>query len=295
MRFKIYILSIASLLFLSGNSFAKKKLKEFETTRVMQSAGAGVGALLINEVTVLNPAAITFIKDSTLYYQRSKTNLNDKNTSRNTYKEGQNEFLGFSDTTTPLKGGFSYLYQNEQEGNRKRFSLSSSGNVTKTTSLGMVYKYTDEFSDIIDNTYHQFTFGLTHIYDENIYLGLVVVDPQNKISEYSHYTLGIQYVMNNFIHILLDVGSGDTANSDKKAFTRYALQINSFQYFYFRTGRFHDKFNNIKGYTYGVSWVGPKFSIDYAYKNAEFISDDSEELYDGEHLIETSIALSALF
>lgn len=287
--------TIFGLLLVVLSSNGHSKLKEFETTRMMQMSGAGVGSLLVNETTVLNPASMIFVPQSTLYYQKDTTVLNEKSENRSGFEDGRNEFIGFSDASTKLKGGFSYLYQNENDGKRSRFALSSAGNVTKNTSLGIIYKYTDEFSDVIDNTYHQVTLGLTHIYSENLYLGLVVVDPQNKISEYAHYTIGIQYVLNNFIHLIGDIGSGDNANPDKAAFSRYAIQINSFKYFFIRAGRFHDKFNNREGYSYGLSWVGPRFSIDYAYKNSEKISEKTDTLFMGEELVETSLSVGALF
>lgn len=291
-----YFLILITIVFNSSFSIAGAKLKEFESTRTMQTANAGVGSILINETTLLNPASIAFIGESTMYYQKNTTNLDDKSTNRpGNYKEGRSEFLSFSDTTTPLKGGFSYLYQNEEYGKRTRYALSSAGNITKTTSFGISYKYTDEVSEIIEDSYHQFTLGFTHILNEDIVFGLVIVDPQRKIEQYSHFTLGFQYNLNPFISFMADVGSGDNKNTDKESFSRYALQINSFKYFFFRTGRFHDKFNNIRGFSYGLSWVGPKFAIDYAIKNSELISETSEELFKGEQLVETSFAISALF
>lgn len=292
---KTLIFLILLLVINSGNVFARAKLKEFESTRMKQAAGAGIGALLVNEATILNPAAINFLGTSTLYYQKDKTNLDDRNPARSFYEEGTSEYVGFTDVTTKLKGGFSYLYQNEQEGKRKRFSLSSAGAVTKQTSMGLIYQFGHEDSDIINNDYHLFTFGLTHIFSEALTLGLVIRDPQKRIREYAYYGVGFQYAFNQFIHVLADAGSGDTANPDKKSFTKYAIQLNSFKYLFLRTGRFHDKFNDTKGFSYGISWVGPKFSLDYAYKNSEKISDNSDELLQGEQLIETSLALSALF
>lgn len=288
-----YFTTLTILAFLSGTTHAK--LKEFETTRMMQMSGAGVGSLLVNEATVLNPAGLVFVPSSTLYYQKDSTVINEKDSSRSDYKDGRNEFLSFSDASTPLKGGFSYLYQNENDGKRSRYSLSSAGAVTKSTSLGFIYKYTDETSEIIDNSYHQMTFGLTHIYSENLYMGLIVVDPQNKISEYSYYALGLHYVLNQFIHLIGDIGSGDIANPDKAGFTKYAIQINSFEYFFFRVGKFHDNFNNRRGFSYGISWVGPRFSIDWAYKSSEIISQKSDRLLTGEEQVETSLSIGALF
>ncbi|MBD66897.1 MAG: hypothetical protein CME62_16970 [Halobacteriovoraceae bacterium] len=262
----------------------------------MQSGGAGVGSLLINETTLLNPASIVFLPRSTFNYQKNTKSIQEEDDQRDLdFKEGLSELISIQDTSTQLKGGLSYTYQNGDEGKRKRLALSSAGHLGKDLAMGIIYKYTQEESEIIDNDYHQFTLGFTQVLSENMTFGLIIVDPFNKIPEYSHALLGVQYNLNEFIQFLADVGSGDNANLDKEAISKLAIQINSFEYFYFRYGRFHDKYLNEKGASFGLSWVGPKFSVDYAIKNAEIIEEKSDRLFTDDKFIETSFAVSILF
>jgi hypothetical protein len=271
-------------------------MQEFHSTRRMQTGGAGVASLLINEGTLLNPASVSFFTDSTLYFQKSNTDLQDTDPNRNfKYNNGRSEFYNITDTTTSLKGGMSYLYQREEFGSRKRLALSSSIVVSKKASVGFIYKYTDEDSLIKDDKYHQYTLSGIYNYSKDFILGFVYVDPANSIPEYSHYILGIQYRFNPFITVIADFGSGDMKNSEKKSLSKFAVQVSPTERLYLRYGMFHDKFTNYKGIGYGVSWVGPKFAFDYAIKTSEIISESADEMLADESLVETSMGITVLF
>jgi hypothetical protein len=290
-----YILTFLSfnLVFLSS-SYAF--ISDYETARVQSSAGAGVASLLINESTVLNPASIAFFKQSTFYYQKGEHSLNDKNRLRNNdFKNGNDEFISFADTSSPINGGFSYQYQNLESGKRIRYAASFSNNLSKDSAFGLIYRYTDEKSDIIDDTYHQAVIGYSKIFTEKVSFGFTIVDPVHTVSEYFHYTAGVQYAFNEFFTAIADIGSGDVQNPDKSGFTKLALQVQSFRQLFIRYGQFHDQYKNFKGSSYGISWVGPKISLDYAYKSSEKISSVSDTLLNNEKIIETSFGLTVLF
>lgn len=284
------------LLICSSTANAKPKMQEFQSTRLMQTAGAGAASLLINEGTLLNPAAVSFFTDSTLYYQKSNIELYDSAVERNfDYNTSNSEFYNITDTTTSLKGGFSYLYQREEFGTRKRIALSSSIVTSKQTSIGFIYKYTDEDSLIKSEKYDEYTISALYNYSRDFILGFVYVDPTINISEYSHYTIGAQYRFNPFITIIGDIGSGDMKNSEKTSFTKFAVQISPTERVFLRYGMFHDKFTNYKGIGYGISWVGPKFAFDYAIKTSEILSESTDELLADESLVETSMGITILF
>ena len=143
-------------------------------------------------------------------------------------------------------------------------------------------------------TYNQFVLGITHIAKEGINFGFVVVDPTQNIKEYFKYTAGVQYTLHDTIDLLLDIGSGDTENSDKEAFTKMAIQLRTFKRFFLRYGRFHDKLYKEKGSGVGFSWVGPKFSIDFAQKSFEILRNTTDTIYTDEQITETSLGLTIL-
>ncbi len=49
------------------------KIRDFETTRLQSTSGAGVATILVNEASVLNPATIVFVPVSSFYYQNGNS------------------------------------------------------------------------------------------------------------------------------------------------------------------------------------------------------------------------------
>ena len=179
-------LLITTILFYSHLAISEVKPRNFQTTRLMQSGGAGVGSLLLNEATVLNPATSAFFTTSTIYYQKDKVELNDKESDRGyNFDDGMNEFVNITDTSAALKGAFSYLYQNEEFGKRKWLALSGASPLTKTSSLGITYRYIDEESNIRDEKFSQVVVGLIINQSENLTIGFTYVDPTIVESHYS--------------------------------------------------------------------------------------------------------------
>jgi hypothetical protein len=286
---------ISTLAFLSSTT-KSYAIWDFESTRLQSTAGAGVASLLINESSLLNPASIAFFKDSTFYYQKGVSSLDNTNSSRiKSFKDGFSEIVAFSDTSSPINGGFSYQYQNNQQGKRVRYATSISQALGKSSSLGLIYRYSQEDTVVIDEDYHQVVLGFTRVYSEAVTFGLVIVDPFQTVQEYFNYTAGIQYNISEFFTVLADVGSADVQNSEKSSFSKWAIQLQSFRQFFLRYGKFHDRYKNVKGTSYGVSWVGPKLSLDYAIKTSELISNSTDILLADEKLIETSFGFTVLF
>ena len=297
MKAVLNIYFVASLFCVfTAHTHARAKLLPFETARLSQAAGAGAASLLINESTVLNPAAINFFNDSTIYYQRNTEELVKESPERQVgLKDGLSEFYNISDTSSGLKGAFSYVYQNESAGKRRRFALSSAGAIGKKTALGFTAAYIHERSEIKRGTYTQLTFGVTHHVSESLILGFVYVDPTIEISEYSNYRLGLQYKMNQYLTILMDAGSGDVKNPEKSGFTKVAAQIEATDSFFLRYGVFHDKFSGEKGFGYGLSWVGPKFAIEFSLKESTSTPGRFAVLLADEKLRRISFGVTGLF
>ena len=282
--------------FYSSLAFSEAKLLKFETARLSQVAGTGVASLLINESTILNPAAIAFFKDSTLYYQRTTEELDEKSDERaGNFKEGLSEFYSISDTTTSLKGSFSYLYLNNADGKRKKVSLSGGAPIGAKTALGLIISRVEEESEIQDGDYTQITVGAIHNVTQNLILGFTYVDPARAVGEYSHYTVGVQYRFNEYFTVMGDAGSGDVANPDKSSFNRLALQIAATERLFFRYGISYDRFTTLKTVGYGLSWVGPKFALELAIKREESVPGMNEQIYDGEELTTSSLGITAFF
>jgi hypothetical protein len=285
-----------SLLIYSVNTIAFNGIEDYETTRTKAMAGAGVASILLNEAPLFNPASIVFFNKSSLYYQKDSNKLKKTSSTRTSdFKTEQNELVLFTDTSAAFKGGLTYQYQNEQAGKRSRISTSLARNLGKKSAIGLTYRYTQEDSAVIDDNYSQIVLGSTFIHDKSLTFGFVIVDPAQKVSEYFRYTAGVQYSLKDFINLIIDVGSGDTHNYEKESFTKWSLQLQSFERFFLRYGRFHDQLTNRKGTGSGISWVGPRFSLDFAYKVSELISQKTDIILTDEQIVESSLGLTVLF
>ncbi|MFT6633491.1 MAG: hypothetical protein ACJAS4_003461 [Bacteriovoracaceae bacterium] len=295
---KIYIKNLFLILQLvySTTAFSYLGIQDMETTRLASSAGAGVASILLNEAATLNPASIVFMKESSFYYQKGADELSKDNDSRtSSFKEAKNEMIVITDTSSALKGGLSYQYQNGASGKRTRYTGTFGRHFGKGSAFGIGFRFTEEESFLVDEKYSQFVIGLTHILSEDLTIGGIVVDPAQSIEEYFKYTVGAQYTLNKFMILIVDVGSGDVKNYEKESYTKWAIQLNSFKRFFVRYGKFHDQMVNQKGSAVGLSWVGPKFSLDYAIKSSENISTVADTIYEDEKILENSFGLTVLF
>ena len=101
------LLIVLFFIFFLNKSFAY--IIDIDTTRLKGTSGAGVGSVLLNEAAILNPASIVFHSNSSLYYQRDGSSLEKQSSERSPkFKEGLRELLVISDTSSSIKGGFSF-------------------------------------------------------------------------------------------------------------------------------------------------------------------------------------------
>ena len=286
-----------ALVSMTSTVYAFDGVMPYETTRLRGQSGAGVGALLVNESTLLNPAAIVFTNQATLLYEKGDKQLDEASPNREkNYRDASYEGIIITDQTSAVRGGVRYGYQREAGGKRVEYAASLARALNKNSSLGVIISHNQEESLLYpDKTFTQLDLGYTAVISESLILGAVIKDLSSVNEQYNYATLGVFYSFNEFIDLMADIGSGDFQNQTKKSFNKWALQLQSFERFYLRYGRFYDQNFGFKGFSYGLSWVGPKFSIDYAYKTSEKINSSSNIVEFEETLIETSFALTTLF
>ena len=294
--------SILSLLFilLLSTGFAHGQIRDFETTRLMSTAGAGVGAILVNESSFLNPASIAFYSTSSLYYQRNDSTIDEisqaRANERGKFKDGDNEAIVLADTSSRIKGTFSYQRQYEDSNKRIRYTSSLANNFTEKQAFGLLYRYTvDTDSQDSSESFHQFTLGYSYIQSPKLSFGAVVIDPLETKKDDVRFLVGLHYELLQNIFLLVDVGTNYAYDAKENTITRSALQLSLFKSLYARVGQSHDKAANLKSSSWGVSWVGPILSLEYSYKTSQNISKDADYLFENEQLTEHSLALSVRF
>ncbi len=304
---KIICLSITiitSIFLVPVHAAVLSQLRAFETTRLMSQAGTGVAGVYIEEASVLNPASIAFHQRSALYYQGARAEIEQPNSLRASNgppfdASSKGQAIIISDTTTKVKGAASYQSQKESDAQRRRFTFTSATEVGPNSSIGITYRYNIEkryISTILDEeTYDQVVIGATHLVNKSISMGIVVIDPFKSNQEDGKAIAGFQYLIDQTIAFLIDIGANFNKEISDSALYRGALQLNFFADFYLRVGVFQDKFTQTKGNGWGMSWMGPKLDIEFAMKSTKQINELSTLLYKDESIKEASIAMAIRF
>ena len=245
----------------------------FETTRLKSTAGAGVGSILMDEAAVLNPAPLAFFNLSSFYVQKYDTKWQGGSS-----PDSETDSYGFivADAKGALKGSISYLKHNENSVNRKRFSVALGQAISKTSALGIIYSHTKEthFGDLknFKDKKGQFNFGLTHAVDQDLTLGLLVVDPFKKNRADTQALIGAQYLLKRMVSLILDLGFDYNRDPKDTLIYKGAIQLSLFSDFFLRGGVFRDKIRHEKGNGFGGGWVSPRLVFDIAVKNTNPLS-----------------------
>ena len=284
MKIMIKKLNLLICLFVPILTFGR--VHEYETSRLKSTAGAGAGSILLDEANFLNPASLAFFRISAAYAQRYGTSYLDsaetastaKGISAASYQEKWEESRSYgfvvSDTRSPLKGSFSYVMQREGPYERKRPAVSVGHAVSKRSSLGMTFRYTDDFNQMTGekNKYKQMNVGVTHILNKNFTTGLIVSDVLKSQEEDTRLTLGIQLMAYDILTFIGDIGFNYYDQMSQTYFYKVALQVNFLSDLYLRGGLFRDNFLEEKGEGVGLSWISPKLVFDLALKTTKPIN-----------------------
>lgn len=294
LKFKL-IFFLITLAFSFGSH---SQIRDFETTRLQSTSGAGVASILVNEASILNPAPIMFVPVSAFYYQKGASSLDSKAQTRTKdFSNGSNQMYLLSDSSGQIKGTFSYQEQSENQFSRKRYTSSLANNIGKKTAIGLLYRYTIDRDSYLDEEkkFHQGVLGFTHIHSPELSFGGVIIDPFLSNKQDARVIVGFQYALTTNFYLIVDGGTNFNDESHKNTLSRGALQVNFFKDLFLRSGKFHDKANNLKGNSWGVSWIGPRLSLEYAYKTSEVIQDKSDYLFKDEQIVENSISIALVF
>ncbi|MFN8370111.1 MAG: hypothetical protein U0T83_05745 [Bacteriovoracaceae bacterium] len=273
----IAILSIS----MSSPSFAR--VRNFETTRLKSTAGAGVGSLLVNESVISNPGSLSFFNISSIYLQKESMQLKNEDTgieAHNKHFKKQSDNFGVivADSSNSIKGALGYIQQQEGYEKRKRVSAAAAMMLGKNSSLGTTYHYTEDINfpegrSTYEEKYHQVTFGATHVIDTWLSFGVVFVDPFKAHSADSKLLLGTQIVISDIVAIMLDGGGNYSENMTDSLLYRAALQVNFIGSLYLRGGVFDDRSLSERGFGYGVGWITPNLVFDLAMKTTKSTND----------------------
>jgi len=252
-------------------------IPDIETTRLKSAGGAGVGSILLNEAAIFNPASIVFHSSSSLYYHKETNVIKNQSDDRSQeYKDSGRELLIISDTSSNVKGSFSVEQSKLNRDERFRLTSSGAASIGKATSIGFLLKYTEDNYDVSHKTFTQLDMGLTHIVSEKLSIGSLLINPTHSTTQEPTLLIGVHYTLFGNMDLILDVGATYEDKPDENTLQRAALQLKVFDSLYLRTAKFHDKIQSTQGQAWGVSWIGPKLSIEYAFKSFSNINEEEE-------------------
>lgn len=291
---KVYILAL--MLLMGQSSWAQ--IRDFQTSRLDSTAGAGVASVLSTEAAILNPAASAFFSGSTFAYQRYSTSLNNKSDERVAASDkfpskNTSQGLFMSDHDGPVKGGVAYIKQDENNYQREQIITHGAAAVGTSAAVGVSYRYLQDTlppgTSHRHDIGHQLSVGYIQVLDEKTIIGLTVVDPTRSTPNEERVMGGLTYSFADKLSLIADVGTQYTKNAKEKYFWRGAVQLQVFDDFFIRAGKFYDNIRESKGYGWGIGWIGPRLGVEFAQKLSDQFGDNSY-VYHDETLVDTSIS-----
>lgn len=274
------------------------RVHDFETTRLKSTAGAGVGSILMDEATILNPAPIALFTNSAFYVSQAGIDVTNQDDPTAPAAISRTRGIIISDSKGGLNGSISLLKQEENGEFRERMAASLASPMGDRSSLGISYRKTKDSNlkngALEKEEYNQFVVGITHAINPSFSIGLIAIDPLQTKAEDSKGIVGFQYLYKGFISVMFDIGSDYHQNLSDELLYRAGAQFKLLQDFYFRFGLFDDKGLGEKGNGVGVGWVQPRLVIDLALKNTSVFSDLANSI-NGKDISETSLSLSYKF
>lgn len=292
----IYIL--AMFLFVCQPSHAQ--IRDYQTTRLISTSGAGVASILSTEAAILNPASAAFFEENTASIDYAHPKLDDKSDERNERfpKHASSQGFFVSDNKGPVKGGLAYTKQKENNFERERISMHAASILGKNAAFGLNYQY---LQDTFPRTHksrrdfsHVLNAGLTYVLTNDLTVGVVAKDITRTLAYEDRIITGMQYALTSKINLIADYAFLASRDFSKHFSWATGLQLALIKDLYVRGGLFEDQISHFKGYSWGASWVGPRLGMEIAQRFSEQTSKGNY-LYTGETLIDSSVSFFIRF
>lgn len=282
-----------------SSSLLANNIPEFETTRLRSTAGTGVGSILMDEASILNPAPLSFFNMSSFYFQKSGIDTQVDNGPLAQRNEADSVSFIASDSKGSLNGSVSYQKQTYFQDERKRWGFSFSSPAGKSSALGATLRVTEDNvvndnNEKIKQKYKQTVFGAIHALNPDLTMGLVFVDPFKVRPNETVALVGFQYLYKDFVSLMFDGGADYNRPLSETILYKGAIQAKVFSDFFIRFGTFNNKGKSEKGSGAGIGWVQPRLVLDFAVKNTKVSKNDTLKLKD-EDIKETSFSMSYRF
>jgi len=297
----IFVLLLSPVL-----SWAKKPIRAWETAQSKSLANAGLANLSMVNGLYNNASMLSFFTNSLAYLQINSSKLANSDSATRIANYGNDVppkgfTVGITDSSNLNKGGVSYQDYKESGIERKRYSFAMAFQSDRDMSFGVQYNYTtDAYKNLstgpeIEDKFHQGNFSFTYMLSSKWNLSIIYFDPFQSSGIETRSMVANQISIIDRVILFVDAGWEPTSSFQETLVFNWAAEINIYQGFYIRYGRFLDKIINQQGSGMGFGWNGERFSLEFALKNSERRTDQGSFLLAGEDLKETTFSLTYLF
>lgn len=264
------LLAIATLFF---SIQVSAQVRQFQTARLISTAGAGVASISLLDSAFLNPASLGFFRKSEVSILHNKVSYEANGQDQDFTNWGG----VIADTKSAFRGTVKYIDSENQGYKDTTMGITFAKMRSRNTSFGAGYDYkkvTDKSTGEKDKN-HILTLGMTSVISKNLTFGATLIDPFNASSFDHRVILGFQTQLVSSVYFMLDA----MTNQRLKDFSdtlgwRGAIQFKIMKNAFIRAGYSEDKLRNIKETGYGLEIRLAKFHINAAIKQAK-IKDEN--------------------
>lgn len=292
---------ILAVVFLIHNiSYAR--IHNFQTARLKATAGTGVASLLVEESILLNPSTLTYFDIGALYLQKTGSDITEDQTGLNRApKEFESSGLAaiVADTTKDLNGALAFIKQKQNGEEKITYASAFSALVGKKSSFGLNYAHVQEnfedFSGAVQSEkYNQIGAGITHTISPTWTVAVSGTDILGAVEKDRRVFFGAQFNYDNLLLLMFDLGTDYKEELNGSSIARAAIQISLLKDVVIRVGAFDDKKLLSNGTGFGLAWIQPKLSFDFAL-NSYDLKENRRFLQTPQKVRETTFALSYRF
>ncbi|MCB0391381.1 MAG: hypothetical protein KDD58_08820 [Bdellovibrionales bacterium] len=270
---KLLISLVVLLIHLNAN-FAKAQL--FTGPVSSGVGGAGVASAEVVESTFLNPASLahapTFVGG--VFYQDGWLDGVNHNTDLAVNLVDNSDGVIFPGALGFVQRRMNYY--GEKAVDKRLWHLSLGNFVVPKFSAGLSFHYME--ADREGESFDRFNMTAGFLWNPHpdwgfglVYYNLI--EPDDKIPLYfrdlSKVSLGALFVASRFLRVRMDISSQVQFNTNNDLQLKGGLESYLNRFFILRVGWRTDSLIKQDTLTAGFSFVGPKFTIDYAYQKSQ--------------------------
>jgi len=252
-----------------------------DTSRLKSTAGVGIGTILMDEATLLNPSTLSFYNITSFYAQKRQTGITSSRemapsgTNRESNVEEYNFILSDSKAGVDASARFSMLNAHEK-GKLTQYAGALSSPLGAQSAIGVSYVYQEFKKDETKTLYRPITLGVHHVFSEAFSVGIIWKDALKDNKNLGIVGLGLQYNFSDFFSFLADVGGNPYQNIREKGYLGAAMQLRLYGDLYGRGGIKTHRGEKSQTVGVGLGWVQPRLVLEGSYSTKKFTQNQTE-------------------